>query len=518
MRRVPARRVHVALVALGAMALIPCSPAPAAPGALPVAVIHQAKGETPGEVTFVDPDSLAILGTTPVANSPLPLRFDASGNVLYLFDAERSSFFGTPGKKDWALAAVDLGSFASRPLGVVGRPPFLFLGDASGERLYVAGMAKKAKTNPIHVFDLPGERDLGIVASVEHLESFAVSPDGSLLYALCAGKKHKRPKGPPGNLHVLDAMTGAELARFDLGSGTTSVRFDRDRGLAYVLGSRDEEGLGHVAVLRGPSRVADLALPGRALALALGPNGVAYALAPGAVAELSADGLSVARIWRLGLDPTDLVFDTARGHVYAGEGSGSRIAEIDLSNEEVVAEHPTGSPGKKAGKGFGLVLATILAMGAAAMGAVPPPLVSWGPFSTSMALAEDGSALYVLNTFTDDISVFDTATHDVVDHVSTGGGSMRIVRVPEDPHLWVESRARLVRFNTKTREVDREIDLTEGIRRAGVAFDLPRGRVWILLGDEIRVLDLRTGEMVGTVKLPSPAFGVWIDPSPPPSR
>lgn len=504
------RRANVARTALVALACIPGSFSTADAADPSVAILHEAKADAPGGITFLDPDSAHVLGSVVLPRSPLPLGFDPDRRVLYLFGVDRLGFLGAPGKKDWEIFAVSLDSFESRYLGVVGRPPLLFSSEAGFARLYVASLSKKARTYPVHAFDLAHERDLGIVASVEHLRFLTLSPDGSLLYALCEGKKHKKPKGPPGNLHVLDAATGTELARYDAGSHALSIVFDPNRGLAYVLGARDEEGRGRVPVLHRSEWVTEIVLPGPGGALVSSPDGVAYLLAPGMVARLSPDGRNVAHTWSLTIDPSDLVFDLSRSRAFAGEGAGSEIAELDLAGGTVVVEHSTGSPGKKAGKGLGLALATLLMIAAAAGGAPVGGAFPATHASTSMALSSDASALYVLNPFTNDLSVFDTSVHDVVDYIPIGGGSIRILRAPEDPNLWVESHGRLVRVNNATRQIDQEIDLTEGLRRAAVSYDPVRGRAWIVLGSQLRVLDLRTGATVKAVDLPSPAFGAWI--------
>ena len=486
---------------------------PWAAAAPPVVAVHAAKKGAPGSMTFIDADTLAVLGTAPVEGTPWPLGFDRSGASLLVFGGTRADPTSTLQKSKGGFAIVDVRSFASAPVGASRRTPFFHVRDERSERLYVVEADPKAKTRSIEVFDIARLGPPARVAAVERLTSVAVSPDGALLYALCEGKKHKRPKGPGGNLHVLDARTGTEVARLDVGAGAASIAFDSIRGLAYVLGVVDVEGNGKVTVLRAGSVVGQLSLPGRAGALAVGPDGVAYVLVAGSVVALGPDGLTVSRAWRVGFTPSDLVFDAARERFFAGARSGSKIAELDLQTGSVVAVHETGSGARKAGRGFGMALATLTAFAATFVTGVPVfPAGAWGSTATTMALSSYGAFLDVLNPFTDDVSVYDTAKHDVVAIVPTGAGSRRFVRVPDDPNLWIEATGRLVRLDTATNRIDRTVDLVEGIHRATIAWDLPRGRAWIVMGTSIRVLDLRSGEVVGTVDLPSPAFGIWIDP------
>lgn len=483
-------------------------------GSLPAVALHRGNKHELGKLTFIDPDTLAVLGVAHVENFPLPLSFDASGAVLHVFSARPPIMTAASAKKPWVLSIVDTGAFTTTRVGELGRPPFRYFTDDPSTRLYVFKTVPKAKTSPIVAFDLVARKRIGPIANVERLQGAALSPDGALLYVLCQGKKHKKPKGPPGNLHVLDATTGAEVARHDVGSEASSVAFDSKRALAYVLGVAGNEGRGPVTVLRGATIVARFTLPSRALGLAFGPDDVAYVLAKGAVVALAADGFAAAHSWRVQFDPADLVFDTANRRMFAAPLAGSRVAELDLETGEVLAEHPTGRSGTKVGKGAGLALVALFVLGATALTGVPvgPPGI-WATGSLSMALRSDGAFLYVLNPFTNDVMLFDTAKRDVVGYVPTGGGSFRMVRVRDDPNLWIESRGSLMRLDTSTQRIDRTIDLTEGLSRAAVAYDRSRGRAWVLTKTTIRLVDLRTGEIAGTVELDSPAFGVGIDDS-----
>jgi hypothetical protein len=128
-------------------------------------------------------------------------------------------------------------------------------------------------------------------------------------------------------------------------------------------------------------------------------------------------------------------------------------------------------------------------------------------------LGEGGAILYVLNPYTNDVSIFDVAKEDVVDIVPTGGGSARIVQRPGDPTFWVQSRDKLAHFNTATNRIDRTVDFTNGIPYTTVSYETARERARITMQTKVLVLDLRTGEAVGQADLPQFASSFWIDNS-----
>lgn len=494
--------------ALGALLAAP----PAQGGERPVVVVQLPFGKEPAKATFVDPGTLAVIGSANLEATPWPVRYDETGSTLYALGADYSGATTVPGTKAWTLWSIDTATFAPTLIGTVGRPPFTFFADPGGTRLYVADLSPTARTNRIAVFDLAARKALGTLASVERAKSVRLSPDGSLVYALCRGMKHARPKGAAGNLHVLDATTGTELARLDAGPDASSVAFDAKRGLAYVLGAAGLDGRGYLTVLRGDAVVARLALTGRPHDFVPGPDRTGYVLTKDGVLALAEDGRSVARKWPLDFDPASIVFDAGRGRMFASTSTGSNLAELDLRSGDVVATHVTGREGLKVGKGFGIALAAALPAGQFVPNGVPVAPETFGePATPSMSQGPDGAFLYVLNLFTRDVSLYDKARHDVVGYIPTGSGTFRMVRADDDANLWIESREQLVRLNTSSNLIDRTILLDRGSYRASVGYDLPGRRAWIAMRTKVLVANLETGELENTVELPTPAFTVWIE-------
>ena len=475
----------------------------------PAVAVHIDIWKGKGAVTLIDPDSFAVIGTAEFDRPAMPLRFDATGKSLLVLTGSQSK------KSPVTLWSVDTQSAAKTSLHELGRglgsKTQLLDPGPSSTRFYVIGRTKKSKPATISVFDFATLKSLGQLASVEHLTQLRISPDGALLYAFCEGKPHKKPKGPPGNLHVLDAMTGEELGRVDVGQGASSLAFDMKRGLAYVLGVADLDGNGTLTVIRGGRQVAKFGVRGRPIGLKVGPDGVSYLLTSSAVIALDADGLAAVHTWKLDFGPSDLIFDPAHDLMFAGAGSGSKIAKLRIAEGDVLVEHPTGDPGRKFGMGIGATLYFIFAVAAAAGGAyVPSPFLT-GQNSTSMLLGEDGAILYVLNPYTSDVSIFDVAKQDVVDIVYTGGGTSRFVQLPGDPTFWAQAGPKLVHFDSATKRIDRKIEAPQGFAYSTVTYETAHERAWVTLKSKVLVFDLRTGEAVGQAELPRFATAFWID-------
>jgi len=494
-----------------ALTLLLTLPWAATAAAAPAVAVHMNIWSNKGAVTLIDGDSFAVIGTAEFDQSVMPLRFDATGKSLLVLTWSQSK------KSPVTVFSVDTQSAAKTSVAELGRG----LGRKTGlldpgpgsTRLYVIGRTKKSKPATISVFDFATLKPPGQLASVEKLTQLMISPDGALLYAFCEAQQHKKPKGPPGNLHVLDAMTGEELGRVDAGQRASSLAFDMTRGLAYVLGVADLDENGTLTVLRGGAQAARFAVRGRPIGLKTGPDGVSYLLTSSAVIALDADGLAAAHTWKLSFGPSDLIFDPAHDLMLAGAGEGSKIAKLRIAEGDVLVEHPTGDPGRKFGMGIGATLYFMFAIAGAAGGAyVPTPFLPVQN-STSMLLGEGGATLYVLNPYTSDVSIFDVAKQDVVDIVYTGGGSSRFVQLPGDPTFWVQSNGKLAHFDTASNSIDRTIDFQAGGSYKTVTYETARERAWVTTHSKVLVFDLRTGEAVGQAELPRFASAFWIDNS-----
>ena len=469
----------------------------------PIVGVHVNPWNSTSTVTLIDAETLAPIGSAQFKGLAEPLHFDAASGALFVLVRPRKA------SKETSLWGVDAHSAEAALVTSLGRQLRESFLDSSRTRLYVVAGIKTSKPKTVSVFDLSAERSHRFLAGVERLSSAQLSPDETLLFALCEGKPHKKPRGPPGSVHILDARTGMERARLEAGRAPTSIAFDTTRGLAYVLGATDEQGNGKLTIVRDDTVAGRLATPGIPTGLRVAPDGTAFVLTSRAVVALDRDGQAAARSWEIGFEPSDLIFDMEHDLMFAGARSASTIAKMRISGAEVLAKHATGSAGRKFGKGVGTAVYVAFAILAAAGGASFGPIPG-GSTSTSMILGEGGTFLYVLNPYTNDVSIYDVAKDDVVDILHVGGGCTRFVRLQGERDFWVEARNRLVRINATTNRIDRTIDLP-GLGFKSVTYDPDRTRAWASLGGRVLVIDLRTGQVTGQADLPKPVSAVWYE-------
>ncbi len=541
-----------ALVLLGPLLTVPARGA----DALPLVAVHDATKDAPsGSVSFLHPETYAVLGTAAVQGDPWPLSYESSGKKLLVLGATPRSAWSGKATGAWALNLVDVASPKNMTLGEVGLPPIRPLLDAVRERFYALGEGAKNEPAVLTVFDLTKNEELArlktapggvglllspsgrrlyvlhggdipgrkeppsrlVVFDTETLEvaaeeslppravAMALGADGAQLYVLARGGKRKEGPAAQGKLLVLDAEAGTVIARLDVGFEARLLTVDRKRGLVYVLGEDAGDGPGWLTVVRRAEIKGRVAVPvdGGGIRFFQDDRPL-YVLGDDAIVAVDPEAPSVLRTWRLDFDPAEILFDATRSRAYVAPGAGSDIAEIDLTNGAVLASLKTGRKGKKAGK----------AIGSALLGAATG-VVLYGRGSTAMMLRPDGKFLYAINAYTDDLTIIDTEKQEVVDYISTGGGTWRIAAPPKSAHFYVESTDRLTRISMTDHRVVQEIPLSaEGQPRGSIRFDIPRARVFIPKGKIVEVLDLATGDSVASVRLALPV-SVVVEPGRP---
>ena len=115
-----------------------------ASAAAPAVAIDMNIWNDTGGVTFIDPDSFAVIGTAEFERPVMPLRFDATRKSLLVFTA-------SPWKKKApvTLWSVDTATAAKTSVAVLGRgfgtKTYLLDPGPSSTRLYVVNRTKKSK-------------------------------------------------------------------------------------------------------------------------------------------------------------------------------------------------------------------------------------------------------------------------------------------------------------------------------------------------------------------------------------
>jgi YVTN family beta-propeller protein len=535
----------VRFLGLGVLACTPVVPSvsgrPArAADLLPIIAIHDApKGEKNGAISFVDPDSYAILATVPVEGDPWPGTFGPSGDSYFVLGGTARSAWTGKAAGPWSVVAVDRAAGKSSVLGEVGLPPVWTSVPEGRSRMYTLGRGDKNAPDVLSVFDLAAKKSLGrfptapgavdwqwaaggtrlwvlhggdvagkkdppsrlIGFDTEASRPVADVPlppravtvlagdEGRALYVLCRGGKPKEGAAAQGKVVVLDAASGEVRARLDVGFEGRFLRVDERNGFVYALGDDPAGGAMTLTVLRGIEVKGRVKLPTSWGALHLGPDpGRAYLAGDKAVVEVDPAALAVTRAWTLDFDPSTLVFDSERSRVFATPNLGLKVAELGLDDGKVHMNVTTGRTGTKVGKAIGLALVGVSERS-----------------GTAFAMGEDGRHLYVVNGQTDDLTVIDTTGHTVVDAFATGGGTRAILAPPGTGSVYVVSKDHLSRIDTKSNARVQEIPYAEG---GALTLDAARHRLYVGRGTALDLIDAATGERLASIDFPFPVSTV----------
>lgn len=519
-----------------------------------VVAVHFPPEERPaadGAVSFLDPASLAVLGTAPVRGNPWPLGYDASSGRLVVLGATPQDSRSGKSAREWSLSKVERASLESTVIGDVGFPPIRALVDPVRPRVYVLGESGKHEPAVLSVIDVAENRVVARLNTAVEAVDLALSPGGRRLYVL-HGKNIVRRKQPPskllifdpdtatlvgeellatralsirvgsdpsrlfalslggtrdqgpgaqGKLTVLDAETGSMVARIDVGFEISAVEVDRRRGHLYVLGEAPAGTYGALTIVENERLAGRIVLPFSAGWLRLDPEGGRlYVLGSNAVVEIDPDTASIVRTFHLNFTPWELMFDPPRRRAFAAEAAGSEIAELNLDTGMVVGSHQTGRKGRKFG----------VALGSALLGMTTGVFVV-GQGSTMLSLGAGGRELWAINALTNDVTIVDTEEHAVAGYVATGDGTRRILASGDGTGFWVESTDHLSRISASERRIVQQVELhTEGAPRGVPTYDLERGRILVPSARDLRCVDIATGETGQPIAMPRPVAAVKI--------
>lgn len=306
----------------------------------------------------------------------------------------------------------------------------------------------------------------------------------------------------PSGVHIYATVSGEhEVVVIDEGSREIIEHIAVGEGPAILLASPDFDRLYTAnwrdntvsSIERATSEVTNVQLTGRPYVIALSPSG---------------DALYV------GTNPTGIVvIDTTTG-----------VIERTIPTEELAASLIVSPDGDT------LYIATVPLGGLGTLRAISTETdevvheaITVGSAPAWITISPDGSKVFALNFLSDDISVVDTATFEVVETVSTGAGSQAIIGnvTPDGSTLYVTNHGsgELMAIDTESYEITQTIAL-DG-RPVGVQFNADGSRVYttdfgteslmsapdlgyLLTGvlaatgpGQVRVFETATGEEVG---------------------
>ena len=127
--------------------------------------------------------------------------------------------------------------------------------------------------------------------------------------------------------------------------------------------------------------------------------------------------------------------DGKRGYVLFG--GSSKVVVYDLLENEVLAELTTGRGGVKFAKFLGAAAATAASAyaGSSAASASGASYYTYNIYgvhaaSTTIVFGPEEKFVYVLNTNSNDVTIIDAATNEIVDKIGVGGDSRALIRLP----------------------------------------------------------------------------------------
>jgi YVTN family beta-propeller protein len=141
----------------------------------------------------------------------------------------------------------------------------------------------------------------------------------------------------------------------------------------------------------------------------------------------------------------------------------------------------------------------------AVLGAAAGVIITPGATRTMIGLREDGKFLYVLNSFTNDVTLVDVEKGASVGEIPVGRSPYDLEFLPEGAGMWILSTERMTRLEFATNAVT-SVDLDTKDRVLGMPFLEPeRDRILVPRPTGLDVLRFTTGEKVGWVGgLPHP--------------
>lgn len=186
--------------------------------------------------------------------------------------------------------------------------------------------------------------------------------------------------------------------------------------------------------------------------------------------------------------------------LYLKEGTGSKVAVIDVESGKLIERSGTGRPGVK----FGQFMASVAIAG---VGLNYGYWVYSARYSnTGFTLNSNQNKLYVINSKTNDVTHFNA--HDLSDRkaIATGGSTFLVHQgdAPKAP-LWVFSGKRINQINDNNFVLEKEIDYEQII-----GFDMDEDYFIIRTEQDIQTYDMKTGNITNQWPL-STIQEVWTE-------
>lgn len=528
------------------------------------------KGAGVGSVTFLDPDTHKVLGSVDVGKNPTGARFSPDEKFLYVLNGGKRSAWSGAVSEEGTLTVIDVEARRVVSTIELGFDPLRIYFSPDASRLFCFSLGKRKKGEAakavVTVVDrathgeaasietAPGGLDAMLssdgrwlyalhgdplgkrkdarpalvvvdtasntvareVPLVHAPVEMVASPDGRYVYVLDRGKPSKDPlKNKDGRVFVLDGSSHEVLATHDAGADPGSLQLDERNGSVFVpsrASAKTKQGVLHG--IRGAEVFAEVEVAEKPSSVRLGPDGsTLFVLCEEAISVVDLGQAKEIRRIPLALKTGEFLLSHDGRRGYVTERQGSDLALLDLADGKVAGVVKTGRGGVKFGKLMGAIALTALSYGAGYAGASGSgsPMFFYrvytvAPATSQLALRKDGRFLYALNTLSNDVTIIDTETRQVVDKIATGGGANEIVVAPKGRHLYVRTPSQLTIVDTEKNTLAQKHDLGGGGAEPGdLAFSEGRRLAFVASSSGLQVVSLRTAARVASVvDLPTP--------------
>ena len=372
-----------------------------------------------------------------------------------------------------------------------------------------------AREAPKNLPALPAELRFVNLANLEVEQTVTVegqpgpptlSPDGEYLYLLENGRPDWRPeKDIGGRVHVVSVARRAHEANLEAGSAPRGLVVDKQGRQVFLLSEKGSFSVekkyvrrGELRVIRGAAVAATVEVGDAPLFLRVPPdraNLYVVSFTAITIVDLAAlsrgdSAISAATISLATDDDWKKVKELAlssngkRGYVLY-EGS-SKLGVVDLEHRKLITEVKTGRGGVRFGKAFGEVALYFSGM-----------MLPLGSYDSSLALSADEKFVYALNARSNDVTIVNTETREVVDKIAVGGAAKRLELLPGGSFVAVTTGADTLhlidtRTNAKVSErPDGGNYLHSPDKRHAAA--IGKGVVYCLDGASLKTLGQATG-------------------------
>ena len=351
-----------------------------------------------------------------------------------------------------------------------------------------------------------------------------LSPDGAHVYLLDRGKPHDNPdKNRNGRLHIV-SLAAHEITSADAGSNPRGLVLDEARGQLLMLSNGTPRKGAGAQDLPGELRVLRAGKAGAAIDVAASPERI---LAGGDDTTLHVLGYAgVTTLSSPALTPQTFKTSTIIGDAPAAISADGRrlwvillgeyLQTYDLAKGEHVAEARTGRMGKKTWLAFKAAIKTAASESSGRREAAESgrSYYSYTEYSVvaphgDIAERPDGKAVYALNSQTDDVTIVDTATGQVIEKVAAGGFGIRFMPPASVALVPSATAVHAIDLASHQRAADILADTDAGFDHVELS---PDARLAVVHGAKgVLFVNASTGKVVGTLVRARDIADVAID-------